>query len=153
MQKKNPLLSGIKKKNHKMELLISHLLLCFNFSLSLSFLWSLCLCSLSLCLSLCLWESAIQRGEINWFSSIKIKNRNKHTFVELGFVLTQADREKKKLRISFTFCHAAESHSRPSQPTWVPYMVDLQSPSTTTIFTLHLFLNPHKKFPIFSSRL
>lgn len=37
----------------------SYLLLCFSFSRSLSFLWSLCRCSLSLCLSLCLWVSVI----------------------------------------------------------------------------------------------
>lgn len=45
----------------KWKMYTSYLLLCFSFSRSLSFLWSLCLCSLSLCLSLCLWESVIQR--------------------------------------------------------------------------------------------
>lgn len=35
---------------------------CFDFSRSLSFLWSLCLCSFSLYLSLCLWESERENG-------------------------------------------------------------------------------------------
>lgn len=46
---------------------------CFDFSRSLSFLWSLCLCSFSLYLSLCLWESERENDTLD--STVKTYSR------------------------------------------------------------------------------